>query len=223
MGLRPLASVGVLATVIAVVSLAPVAVSGQAQPATADTWTAPRTPWGEPDLQGIWDFRTLTPLERPRQLAGREFFTEEEAAEVAERQQSRLATLPFSPGVFDDPTTLTEDRRTSLIVDPPDGKIPPLTPEAQERSAAMRAAYLRLDHGPEDQTLLGRCILGRTSGPPMIPSAFHYDARVQLFQTPGYVVLLKEMIHEVRIVPLDGRPHLEPTIGQWMGNSRGRW
>ena len=203
--MRPqlLAWVGVLATVIAVVSLAPVASAGQAQTATADTWTPPRTPWGEPDLQGIWDFRTLTRLERPRQLAGREFFTEEEAAE-REQRVPRQDSFVW----FDHPTRLTEDRRTSLIVDPPDGRIPPLTPEAQERTAAMRAAYLRLDHGPEDQTLLGRCILGRTPGPPMIPSTFHYDALVQLFQTPGYVVLLNEVIHEVRIIPLDGRPHL---------------
>ena len=216
------ASVGVLATVIAVVSLAPVALAGQAQTATTDTWTPPHTPWGDPDLQGIWDLRTLTPLERPSELAGREFFTEEEAAERQQRAvQSRLRwwARRFSPAG----TTLTEDRRTSRVVDPPDGRIPPLTPKAQERTAAMRAAYLRLDHGPEDQTLWGRCILGPTSGPPMIPPPFHQYSIVQLFQTPGYVVVLNEVIHAVRIIPLDGRPHLGPHIRQWKGDSRGRW
>ena len=211
---------GVLTTVTVVVSLMLVPVAGQAQPATTDTWTPPRTPWGDPDLQGIWDFSTLTPLQRPSALTGKEFFTEEEAAAREQRAEQRDRNRGLG---WYDSRTLTEDRRTSLIVDPPDGRMPPLTPKAQERTAAMRAAYLRLDHGPEDQTLWGRCILGRTSGPPMLPSAFHYDARVQLFQTPVYFVLLKEMIHEVRIVPLDGSPHLEPTIGQWMGNSRGRW
>ncbi len=211
-----------LVVVIAAESLAPLPVAAQAETAAADTWATPRTPWGEPDLQGIWDFRTLTPLERPRQLAGRAFFTEEEAAEREQRavQRSRNITSQIWMALGQ---TLTEDRRTSLIVDPPDGRIPPLTPEGQARAAAMYMRWQRLPHGPEDRTLLDRCLLGRTSGPPMIPAAFHYDALVQLFQTPGYVVLLKEMIHEVRIIPLDGRPHLGPTIGQWMGDSRGRW
>ena len=218
---RFLASRGVLATVLAVVSLAPVPAAGQAQTATADTWTPPRTAWGEPDLQGIWDFRTLTPLERPIELAGQEVWTDEEAAEKEQSEQRRVR--PFSNFQPAGTTTLTEDRRTSLIVDPPDGRIPPPTPKLQKRLDAMRAARQRPAHGPEDRGLFERCFLGRTSGPPMIPSALHYDAMVQLFQTPGYVVLLNEMIHEVRIVPLDGRLPLPPTIRQWRGDSRGRW
>ena len=217
---RHLVLAGVLATVIAVVSLVSVPIAGQAQTRTADTWTPPCTLWGEPDLQGIWDYRTLTPVQRPRELAGKEFLTEEEAAEFKQRR-----VPPFSPDgdwwLFE--LELTEDKRTSLIVDPPNGRIPPLTPMAQERLDAMRAANQRPPHGPEDRGLFERCLLGRASGPPMLPSRHHYDTRVQLFQTPRYVVLLNEMIHEVRIVPLDGRPPLPRTIRQWRGDSRGRW
>ena len=217
---RRIVSTGVLVAVLLLGLLAPAATAGQAQTATADTWTPPRTAWGEPDLQGIWDFSTLTPLQRPSALTGKEFFTEEEAAAREQRAERRDRNRGLG---WYDSRTLTEDRRSSLIVDPPDGRMPPLTPKAQGRTAAMRAAYLRLDHGPEDQTLWGRCILGRTSGPPMMPSLFTYDTLVQLFQTPGYVVLFNEIIHAVRIIPLDGRPHLGPHIRQWKGDSRGRW
>ena len=208
---------GVLAamsTVIAVVSLVSAPAASQAQTAIADTWTPPRTPWGEPDVQGIWDYRTVTPLQRPPRLAGREFFTEQEAAELEQSGVPRH----FRPGA-----TLTADKRTSLIVDPPDGRIPPLTPHAGERVDAMRAAHQRSPHGPEDRAVFERCLLGRASGPPMIPTGLHYETSVQLFQTPGYVVLLNEMIHEARIVPLDGRRPLPDTIRQWRGDSRGRW
>ena len=221
---------GVLTTVTVVVSLMLVPVAGQAQPATTDTWTPPRTPWGDPDLQGIWDFRTLTPLSRPRELAGKEFFTEEEVAELEQSAEQRrvdvedfVTTLSLEPAG----TTLTADRRTSLIVDPPDGRIPPLTPEAQERSAAGQAAWLRPPHGPENRTVFERCLLGTTIGAPLTPEPPYFGPRynhnVQLFQTPGYVVLLNEMIHDARIVPLDGRPHVGQDIRLWLGDSRGRW
>jgi hypothetical protein len=126
---------------------------------------------------------------------------------------------------------LTDDKRTSLIVDPADGRIPSMTAEAQERARAARAAGLRPvrgrvligspAHGPEDLGLSERCMLGFNSGPPMLPSA--YNNNVQLFQTPDHVVILSEMIHEARVVPLDGRPPLPEEMRQWMGDARGRW
>ena len=201
-----------------------------------DTTAVPRTPWSRSDLQGIWDFRTLTPLERPRELGGRAFFTDEEATEFAARLLQRWRQGPYreiSPlaaagGGGDFGTAVTSDKRSSLIVDRPDGRIPPLTPEAEatigkprRRPITERVVEGAVGDGPEDLGLFERCILGINSGPPMSPSVFNNN--VQVLQTPGYVVLLNEMIHDVRIVPMDGRPHLSATIPQWMGDSRGHW
>ena len=229
MSYRFLTSMGVLATVIAVVSLAPAPVGGQALTATADTWTPRRTPWGEPNLQGIWDFRTITPLERPSKLTGKEFLTEEEADELEEQTaQSRVDRAPRQGSVgsynqfwFDRGTTVIPTRRTSLIIDPPDGRIPGLTPQAQKRADARQAVRERPAHSPEDRAVAERCILGFNAGPPMNPGA--YNNNVHLFQTPGYVALFIEMVHDARIVPLDGRPHLPENIRQWRGDSRGHW
>ena len=209
-----------LSTVIAVVLLGAAGVAGQTQPAAADSWAPSRTPWGEPDLQGVWDYRTITPLQRSSEFAGQEFFTKEEAAEF-----ERANTGSSSPGWswWEDKLELTDDRRTSLIVDPPDGRIPSLTPEAEARVAAMAIVHRRPPEHPEDRTLFERCLVGRASGPPMIPSLLHYDSRVQVFQTPGYVVLFNEMIHETRVVPLDERPHVPSAIRQWLGDSRRHW
>ena len=209
-----------LLAVVAVVLLVPAGVTGQTQPAAADSWAPSRTPWGEPDLQGVWDYRTITPLQRSNELAGQEFFTEEEAAEFERRNTG--STLP-AWSWWEDKLELTDDKRTSLIVDPPDGRMPSLTPEAQERVAAMAAVFRRPPQRHEDRTLFERCFMGRAAGPPMIPSLLHYDSRVQLFQVPGYVVLFNEMIHETRVVPLDGRPHVPHSVHQWLGDSRGRW
>ena len=122
-------------------------------------------------------------------------------------------------------TKLTEDKRTSLIVDPPDGKIPPMTPEGQKRVDARRAARLRPAQGPEDRTVWERCILGFNAGPPMNPSA--YNNNVHIFQTEDYVAILNEMVHDARIIPIgrpmDGRPHLPRQIRLWRGDSRGHW
>ncbi len=205
--------------------------------ADASDWTAPRTAWGVPDLRGVWDFRTITPLERPRQLGGREVFaTEKEAAafrteELARRNKDRRASDGISAEQdvrnaynqfwWDFGKDLTEDRRTSLIVDPPDGRTPALTPAAAQRYGAMRAARARPPHGPEDRGVAERCILGFNAGPPYTPSA--YNNNVHIFQTPGYAVLLVEMVNDARIVPLDGRPHLPEHIRQWRGDARGRW
>jgi hypothetical protein len=195
-------------------------------------WSLPRTPDGQPDLQGIWDYRTLTPLERPREFAGKEFFTDEEAAEYEQRANLRddgrppgdPRTEPSVHPVFwlDYGKKVVGTKRTSLIVDPPDGRMPALTAEGQQRAAARRAASKA--HGPadspEDRSLWERCI---TRGLPegMLPAG--YNNNVEFIQTPGQVVILTEMIHDARIVPLDGRSHLPTDVRQWMGDSRGRW
>ena len=230
----------VACTLVALVALAPVAGAGQDRPSGPDGWTAPATPWGDPDLQGIWDFRTITPMERPAELADKAVLTAEEAADFEARENRRLnrdlvdpevggaiyppasegGVVPYNEFWYDRGNALVEDRRTSLIVDPPDGRIPALTAEAAARTAA-RSEYLR-DHPADswhDRSLGDRCILGFNAGPPMVPSA--YNNNVQLLQTPDHVVILNEMVHNARIVPLDGGPH--GTIRQWVGDSRAHW
>jgi hypothetical protein len=200
-----------------------------ARPAVTKNWAPPRTPWGDPDLQGQWNSQTSTPLQRPVEgkLAARETLSEEEAEtlEEANRQSFDQAPRAGDTGTYnafwrDSGKALT---RTSLIVDPPDGRIPPLTPEGQKRIEAERAE--RSKRGPadspdtyEDLTLWTRCISRGWNG-----IGSWYSSNYQIFQAPGYVVILQELIHEARIVPLDGRPHLRPHVRQWMGDSRGRW
>jgi|ERR1051326_6004383 hypothetical protein len=195
---------------------------------------APRTSDGHPDLQGIWTNATLTPLERPREFANKAFFTAEEAAAYEKRllvegdrdrrDGSAEADVgrAYNEAWFDRGTKLVASRRTSLIVDPPDGRVPPLKPEAQAKQSA-RNEFRRqhVNDGPEYQALPVRCILWGTAGPPMLPGP--YNNYYQIFQTPTYVAIAIEMIHEVRIIPLDGRPHLDKNIRQWMGDSRGHW
>ena len=201
----------------------------------------PRTAWGAPDLNGVWDFRTLTPFERPSELGDQEFFTEEGAAEfeadrlaefaVRDDQEPEDIVGNYNQFWFDPGNKVSETNQTSLVVDPPDGRVPALTPPAAAREAAALLAREGVDrHAPtyggfvED---LGsgmfavRCILGFNSGPPMSPSG--YNQNVQLTQTEDYVVLLNEMVHSSRVVPLDGRPHLPEGVRQWMGDSRGHW
>ncbi len=233
------ASSAVVATMIAI-ELSSLGVA-QAQTPAADTSGPPLTAWGAPDLRGIWDFRTITPLERPKNLAGKQVHTQIEADQLEERTAQRRIEAD-SPAIpercigspnfvdcigsynqlwFDRGTEVTADRRTSLIVDPPEGRIPPLTPEARKRSDAVAEIRRRPPRGPEDRRVGTRCIVGFNSGPPMSPSA--YNNNMQLFQTPRYVAILNEMVHDVRIIPLDGRTHLPSHMRQWMGDSRGRW
>ena len=236
---RFIASMGALAVVLAVALLAPVPVAGQARPsaanttAAAKTWTEPRTADGQPDLQGIWSNATLTPLERPRELAGKQFFTEEEAAEYekqvlqhnnADRRDNPNTdadvALAYNDSWYDRGTKVVPTRSTSLIVDPPDGRIPALTPEAQKREAARAVA--RRERGPadswEDRNLGERCI---TRGAPKLPSG--YNNNFMIVQVPGTVAILQEMIHEVRVIHVDGSPHVDKNIREWLGDSRGHW
>ncbi len=218
-----------LTPIIAIVFLGIIpAVAQTSRPANA--WTAPRTTDGHPDLQGLWNNTTLTPLERPRNLAGKEFFTEEEARAYEKGIVQGRANDP-NDGANDvaDPTVWWEraakvvsTRRTSLIIDPTDGRIPPLTREAQKRMADTRAATSQ--HPADraaDRSLQERCLLSPTSGPPMLPGP--YNNNYQIVQTPDYVMITIEMIHDVRIIALDGRPHLPPTIRKWLGDSIGHW
>ena len=199
-----------------------------------------RTSWGDPDIRGIWDFKTLTPLQRPEELADKTFLTDEEAAEFERKELAnhdadrrdgpaiRDINRGYNQFWHDRGTNITSDRRTSLIVDPPDGRIPALTAAAQvemglprRRPVTERIVIGSLLLGPEDVGLSERCILGFSSGPPIVPSGNNNN--LQLFQTPNYVVVFTEMIHEARIIPLDGRPPLPSGIRQWLGDSRGRW
>ena len=192
--------------------------------AAAQSIDAPQTPWGHPDLQGIWDQTTGTPLERSRDLADREFLTEEEAVEREARRFQGFDDAPRqgSPGNYGSQwrdgsrNALT---RTSLIVDPPDGRMPPLTPAAQRR-VETRRAYWR-DHPADswrDRSLWERCV---SRGVPRVPN--HYNSNVLILQTPGAVVILNEMINETRVIHLDGRPNVTSTVRLWNGDPRGHW
>jgi hypothetical protein len=185
----------------------------------------PLTPWGDPDLQGLWDYRTMTPLQRPRDLADKDVFTPEEAAAYEQAELKSRTDYDARPTVhakfwLDYGTQLTNDRRTSLIVDPPDGRVPTRTDDAQARARARAEKRGRTD-GIQDRSITERCVIGFNAGPPMNPGA--YNNNVMLLQIPGMVVLHNEMVHEVRVIPLDGRGHLPEGIRQLRGDSRGHW
>ena len=224
------------------VGLVIVAATVAAAQSPPDAEPPPRTAWGAPDLQGIWDFRTITPLERPTSLAGKQVLTAEEAAvqeqltaeERVDRPPEEGDTGFYNRFWLDQGTEVVSTRRTSLIVDPPDGRLPALTAAGMQRTAerAVRwdrpirervAGYMpnRIADGPEDLGLAERCLLGFNTGPPMLPSV--YNNAMQLLQTPDYVVVFNEMVHDARIIPLDGRAHLPASLRQWMGDSRGHW
>ena len=189
-----------------------------------------RTSGGYSDLQGVWSFAVLTPLERPSDLASKSSLTDQEAAEfarnaIAQNNRDRRdggsaadVARAYNDLFYDFGTRAS--RQASLIVDPPDGKLPPMTPEGKAREAAYTAMYDNSSPaGPEERPLWERCIVGFNSGPPMLPRA--YNNNVQVFQTRETVALLNEMVHSVRIIPLDGRPH--GTLRRWTGDSRGHW
>jgi hypothetical protein len=238
---------------VTVTTLAPAAsASAQTIPPKPAT-TVPRTPEGKPDLQGFWDFRTLTPLERPQSAGDKTVLTEEEARALQTQNADRRSRAAASAEVRTAPReagggaravggyndfwldfgdSVVKDRRTSLITDPPDGRLP-----ARQASAAYQVGSLQEDlppqhpirvlstgasaDNPEDRGLAERCLVGFNSGPPMLPSG--YNNHMQLVQTADHVLILNEMNHDARIVPLDRRAAPPAGLPQWAGMSRGRW
>jgi len=238
---RNLIPILVSTTVTAVIAIAVVgtepalAQAKRAVPAadSAKPWTAPRTPSGQPDLQGIWSFSTATPFERPDDLADKEFLTAAEAAAYAKkvvearnkdtRGQNAQSDVEAAYNDFwwDQGTEMGGTRRTSLVIDPKNGKIPPLTPAGAKRAAASAAAWVGAPDGPEDRSLGERCLMGFNAGPPMAPSA--YNNNVHILQTPDHVALLNEMIHNARIISLHATPALPERVRLWAGASKARW
>jgi len=196
----------------------------------AQTRDVARTPWGHPDLEGTWTNATLTPLQRPPELGTKSVFTPEEAAAWArQRVEQTNADRPGRPGevgayndaFFERGRSGVKSRRTSLVIDPPDGRIPALTADAQQKvdARAKHEAASPAD-APADRWLTERCILfGATV--PMLPEP--YNNNYTIVQTPDYVIISVEMNHDTRIIPLDGRPHVPAAVQQWIGDSRGRW
>src|SRR5438132_2563193 len=237
----------VIALVLLVATLIPTAqaqtVAAKAN-AASNKWTAPRTVDGQPDLQGVWSNNNATPLERPAALAGKPFLTDAELAALKAKAADLFSgdgDAAFGDDVFtaivtgaskfvsSDTTTGNYnqfwiadrdfDNRTSLITDPPDGRIPPMTPEAKKRPPNVEGdRNLRGFDGPESRSLSERCI---TYGSPRIQAA--YNSYYQIFQSRDSVVILMEMIHDARIIPLDGRPHVGQNVRQWLGDSVGHW
>jgi hypothetical protein len=226
--MRILVSIGL----VVLVSVPLAAQAPAAKPHAAKQW---RTPWGDPDLQGSWSNATTTPLQRPAKYKGREFLTEQERKE--QDNQTAIGTDKRGPAGSDQDVNDAynqfwwergwSDGRTSLIYDPPDGRIPPLTPAAQKRQDELTrlnrsnegftgaAAY----NGPEDLSLYTRCVIRAPL--PRVPTG--YDNNYQIVQTPGSVAIVQEQVHETRIIPLDGHAHLDSSVRQWLGDSRGHW
>jgi hypothetical protein len=224
---------------------------GAANPG-AQKGAAPRTREGRPDLQGVWSYATLTPLERPAEFAGRSVLTDAEAAAFEKRtlaiqnRDRRDGEGPTGRGPdgrtdldraynqvwWEYGSKVVGTRRTSLIIDPPDGRIPSLTPEGRKRAEDRRGLWtangeyeggargLSFD-SHADRPLQERCLGWTVTGPPMVPGA--YNNNMEVFQTPDTVVIVNEMVHDQRIIPLDGRPQVGSPIRLWMGSSRGRW
>ena len=259
---RFLATFGVLAVVGVVVAVLVEPVAGQAPasppaPAAAaasqaakavdaKSWTPPRTSWGDPDLQGIYNYATSTPLQRPRQLGDKQNLTDDEAAELQEQVAANLTRDRRDGGPEADVSRayndhwmdpkrllLTADKRTSLIVDPPDGRLPArvpqqMTPALQKARADQELSDKRFSAGffqsYQDMDVGNRCIIRRRNeggGHPYLPAI--YNNMAQILQAPGYVVIYSEMIHFARVIPVDGRPHLPGSVETWLGDPRGHW
>jgi hypothetical protein len=211
-------TVALLAGLGALAASAPAVVKGQARgPAGSATG---RTSWGDPDLQGVWNYGTMTPLERPAQWTGRDVLSAAEALEYQERTIARRAEAlqTAGPDWWEPENNVLRNRRTSLIVDPPDGRIPPLVQAGGSGRGEGRGGGPRYEN-PEDLSLQDRCIAWPATGPPMMPTV--YNNNVLIVQSPGYVVLVTEMIHNARVVPIDAREH--DAVRSMQGDARGRW
>jgi hypothetical protein len=228
--------------VLIVVFLMPLAAAGQIKlgtdavkvaPAVAKPWAVSKTPDGQPDLQGYWTNNTMAPLQRPNGVT-KEFYTKEEFFEAL-KKQAELDGEEATPGTVEDvhydhsqfgldrtQGLLTSNLRTSMIIDPPDGRIPPLTAEGKKRAADL-AEEKRKQGAQYDQaqnlSTTTRCIY--MGGVPNLPPA--YNNTYQIVQSEGYVMILIEQLHEARVIPLDGRPHAPQNVRSWLGDSRGHW
>ena len=220
------------------------AVSAQSPPVSAQSprpeasgakaWTPPRAPDGHPLIDGAWNSASLTPLERPAVLGAKEFYTQAESAAYEKRRLDEAnrdrrdgpaevdVNRSYNELFYDRGTKLARTRRTSLMVDPPDGRIPAMTPQGRARAEANKAYFAAHPaDGPEDRPLPDRCLMFSQSGPPMIPG--NYNNNYQIVQSRDHIAILAEMSNQVRVIPLDGRAPLPTKITQWAGDARGRW
>jgi hypothetical protein len=239
---RFLASAGGIALLFAASLLAQAPRAAMVAASKGTSGSIPRTPDGHPDLQGVWTNATITPMERPSAFASKPTLTDAEAVEFEKQQAQELQDVdgksnsPLLAAAGSNGTggynVLFIDRgsqlarvdgvkRTSLIIDPPDGKMPPLTPEARQRMNEMFRSFNRYG-SVKDRPLSERCLIGfgSTSGPPMLPVL--YNNNYQIVQTPDQVMILVEMVHDVRIIRMN-QPHDPPDIRKWLGDSVGHW
>ena len=222
--------------IILAIGLAGSVDAGQQAQQKAKPAPVKKTAWGDPDIQGIWNHGTITPLERPAKYAGREFLTEKEVADINYESEHRADSEKRGEISIQNDVALAYNQfwwdrgqssgRTSLIVDPKDGRLPALTPAAAQKDASPETKRIETVRrgdapaaGPEEMDLGDRCILYR----PVPITASGYNNNVHVFQAPGYVAILQEQIHDVRIIPIDGRPHINTSVRQWLGDSRGHW